>query len=313
MSQSPLPHIRFDEMDDRLDWLAMSAAIAAGHNAPRASLADGFASRGADTLLSRAAWIDGLGALVKAATVLPGNPSRGLASVQGGAMLFDDATGMLKALIDFHLLTKWKTAADSLLGAKLLANPEAEEILIIGAGTVAASLIDAYRALYPEAMIRIWSRTAANAARLVAQRSAHDMRVAQAQDLTQAIRAADIITTATMSQTPVLEGVHLRKGQHVNLIGAYRPDMREADDTALTRARIYVDSRATTLEHIGELRDPIARGVITPEDVKGDFYDLVQTPPAYDPDAITLFKNGGGAHLDLICAGEIYAQWQARA
>ena len=101
-------------------------------------------------------------------------------------------------------------------------------------------------------------------------------------------------------------GEWLQPGQHLDLIGAYRPDMREVDDEALTRARIFVDARATTIHHIGELKDPIARGVITEGDVVADFYDIAKGSfDRRDPSEITIAKNGGGAHLDLMTAAYI--------
>ena len=124
------------------------------------------------------------------------------------------------------------------------------------------------------------------------------------------MRRADIVVTATMSSQPVIRGEWLRPGQHVNLIGAYRPDMREADDAALKRSRIFVDSCDTTLEHIGELKTPIAEGVISREDVVADFYDLDAFARTGVED-ITLFKNGGGAHLDLMTSRHILDKWQA--
>ena len=130
-----------------------------------------------------------------------------------------------------------------------------------------------------------------------------------ADDLETAVRAADIVVSATMSSTPVLRGDWLRPGQHVNLIGAYRPDMREADDAALRRARIFVDSFDTTVEHIGELKIPLAEGVIARAGLVADFYDLDAFTAG--PDDITLFKNGGGAHLDLMTGRYILDRWQA--
>jgi ornithine cyclodeaminase len=132
-------------------------------------------------------------------------------------------------------------------------------------------------------------------------------------DLRSAVAAADIISCATMTTEPIIRGEWLRPGQHVDLIGAYRSDMREADDAALTRARIFVDSRDTTVDHIGELSDPIGRGVIDRDAVIADFYDI-QTAgfTRSDDQEITLFKNGGGAHLDLMTARHILDLWQAQ-
>ena len=292
------PTVIGPEVEGRLDWLELTEALIAGHARPRADLADVFLTRGEDTLLSRAALIDGLGSLVKTATVFPGNPARGLAAVNGAASLFDDTTGQLEALVDFHLLTKWKTAGDSLLAARLLARPDARAITLVGAGTVARSMAAAYARVFPDAAITVWSRTEASARAL-----ADDIGATAATDLEGAVRGADIICTATISRTPLIRGDWLQPGQHLDLIGAFRADMREVDDTALTRARIFVDSRATTVAHIGELKDPIARGVIGPDDVVAEYYDIPDGRFARgDASEITLAKNGGGAHLDLMTA-----------
>ena len=302
------PAILGPEVEPLLDWAGLTQALTAGHALPRAELGDTFLYRGKDTLLSRAAFIDGLGALVKTATVFPGNPARGVPAINGGASLYADADGRLEALIDFHLLTKWKTAGDSLLAASLLAPPRVETILILGAGTVARSMIDAYRSRWPAARLTLWNRTASAAERLATETGAEAVT-----DLPAAVSAADLICTATMATEPVIRGDWLRPGQHLDLIGAYRPDMREVDDTALTRARLFADARATTIGHIGEFKDPIARGVITPEDVLADFSDIAAGRFARSaPDEITLAKNGGGAHLDLMTARYMLERWQAR-
>ena len=292
------PEIVGPEAEALLDWAGLTEALIDGHRRPPPEIRDILLYRGADTLLSRAAWIDGLGSLVKTATVFPGNPARGLPAVNGGVSLYDDATGVLAALVDFHLVTKWKTAGDSLLAARLLARAEAAEVLIVGAGTVARSMIAAYRSRWPDARYRVWSRTQESAARLAAETGAEPV-----DDLAAAVGRADILCTATMATEPLIRGDWLRPGQHLDLIGAYRPDMREVDDDALRRARIFVDARATTLDHIGELKDPIARGVIAPDDVVADFSDIAAGRFARASDEeITLAKNGGGAHLDLMTA-----------
>lgn len=305
-----IPFISFDEMDKTLKWDDITDAMLAGHRLPKASISDGLAYRGGDTLLSRSAWIDGLGVLVKSATIVPENPAKGIPMVNGGVMLFDDETGQLEALVDFHLVTKWKTAGDSLLGAKLLARPDSKDILIVGAGTVSANMVAAYATAFPDARFKVWNRSSANAQKMVAELS-DSVDISQATDLADAVHRADIINCATMSIGPVIDGAWLRDGQHLNLIGAYRPDMREANDLALQRARIFVDSRETTINHIGELKLPIASGAISESDVIADYYDIAAGTFAAKSDTdITLFKNGGGAHLDLMTAKLILQKWR---
>ena len=297
------------EAEALLSWHGLCEAFEAGHRLPRAEINDLFLYRGADTLLDRAAWIDGLGSLVKVATVVPGNAARGLPSIHGAVNLFNDQTGVLEALVDFHLVTKWKTAGDSLLSASKLARKDSRNILLVGAGTVARSMISAYAALFPDAKFSIWNRSPAGAEAMATA----DRRVTAVTDLAAAVRAADVICTATMSREPLLKGEWLQPGQHIDLIGAYTPAMREADDEVMRRASVFVDSRATTVHHIGELKDPIARGVITEADIKADFYDMAQGQyRRSSDDEITVAKNGGGAHLDLMTSAYILAMWRQR-
>lgn len=296
------------DAEAHLSWAELMAAIEDGHRLPRAEIADLFLYRGKDTILDRAAWIDGLGSLVKVATIHPGNAALGKPSVNGAVNLFDDKTGELNALVDFHLVTKWKTAGDSLLSASKLARKDSRNILLVGAGTVAKSMVDAYSNMFPDARFTVWNRSPAAAAAMSA-----DHRVTATDDLAKAVTAADIICTATMSLTPLIKGEWLCPGQHLDLIGAYRPDMREVDDDALKRATIFVDSRATTLHHIGELKDPIARGVIAESDIIADFYNIASGMfTRTSDDQITIAKNGGGAHLDLMTATYIANAWRNR-
>ena len=300
------PFISFEEADPLLEWGALTDALAQGHELPKAEIADTFLYRKPDTLLSRAAWIDGLGQAVKTATVFPENSKVGLPNIHGAVSLFSDKTGQLEAMIDFHLVTKWKTAGDSLLAAKRLARPDSHKILIVGGGTVAGNMISAYRSHWPDAEVTIWTRDPAKGQTFAA---AHNAQYAP--ELSVAVPNADIICGATMSVDPQIKGAWLRPGQHLDLIGAYRPDMREVDNDALRRARIFVDSYDTTLDHIGELKIPLADGTISRDDVIASFYE----PNAYQRqsvDEITIAKNGGGAHLDLMTSRYILECWSQR-
>lgn len=299
--------IPFDEGERGLDWLGVTEAIAAGHARPRAQVADVFLYRGQDTLLNRSAWIDGLGVAVKVCTIWPGNVAAGKAAIGGAVNLCSDADGALEAILDFHLVTKWKTAGDSLLAARRLARANSREILILGAGTVGRSLLQAYGAIWPEARFTVWNRSRAGAERFRAE----NPDVALAVDLETAVRRADIVTSATMATEPIIRGEWLKPGTHVDLIGAYTPAMREADDETIRRARVFVDNRETVVNHIGELMDPLRDGVIRPEDVLADFYDLPSFQ-RHDDAEITVFKNGGGAHLDLMVSRWILEKWQGR-
>ncbi len=286
-----------------LTWPGLLDAFEAGHRLPKPDIKDLFVYRGPDTVLDRATWIDGLGALVKVATVIPSNAQRGLPTVNGSVTLYDDTTGELTALVDFHLVTKWKTAGDSLLSARRLARKDAKNFLLVGAGTVAKSMVQAYSSLFPDARFTVWSRSRASAA---------SMGLPVADDLEHAVKSADVICTATMATEPLIRGEWLQPGQHLDLIGAYKPGMREVDDTAMARARLFVDSRTTTIHHIGELIDPLKSGAITESHIIADFYDDPATYTRRSDDEITIAKNGGGAHLDLMTASYIASMWGQR-
>ena len=301
-----IPLISFEAGEAALDWIGLTDALAAGHDLPPAQIGDTFLYRDPDTLLNRSAWIDGLGIAVKSATVFPGNPAHGKPMINGGLTLYSDADGTLEAIVDFHLVTKWKTAGDSLLAARRLARPDSQQILIVGAGTQGRALHAAYASGFPKARFTVWNRTRANA-----EQMADELRgIAVAEDLETAVNAADIVTSATMSTKPLIKGAWLRPGQHIDLIGAYRPDMREVDDAALTRSRLFVDSFDTTIGHIGEINMPLEAGVISRADLVADYYDLSRFQ-RQSPDEITLFKNGGGAHLDLMTSRYILERWRA--
>lgn len=296
--------IPFEDGQKNLDWLALTDALAAGHAGPKADVADVFLYEGDNTLLNRSAWIAGLGLAVKCATIFPGNKALGKPAIGGAVNLFSGKDGTLEAILDFALVTKWKTAGDSLLAARRLARPDSKNILIVGSGTVAHSLREAYAAAFPQAQFTVWNRSPEGAHAL--QTAFPDVKIAN--DLETAVKGADVITSATMSTDPIIKGEWLQPGQHVDLIGAYRPDMREVDDTALNRARVFVDSRDTTISHIGELKIPIAAGAFDAGDVIADYYQI-DAFQRHNPDEITLFKNGGGAHLDLMTSKYILEAW----
>jgi len=301
-----IPIIPFEAAEKLLDWIDLTDALAHGHTLPKAEIGDTFLYRTPDTLLSRAAWIDGMGMAVKSATVFPGNAAQGKPNVNGGVSLYSDTDGTLEALVDFHLVTKWKTAGDSLLAARRLARPDAKRILLVGAGTVAQSLHAAYSAAFPEARFTVWSRTRTSAEAL--QIALPDVAIAD--DLETAVRDAEIIGSATMATEPLIKGAWLQAGQHLDLIGAYRPDMREVDDEALQRARLFVDSFETTIGHIGEIKTPLETGAITRDHIIADYYNLAAFQRS-SSDEITICKNGGGAHLDLMTSRYILDRWRA--
>ncbi|WP_028867244.1 ornithine cyclodeaminase family protein [Psychromonas arctica] len=293
--------INAEDVKDNLSWTALCDALHEGHQAPQADIDDILFKQGDNALLNRAAWIKGKGIGVKTATIFPNNANLAepLPNVQAVFTLFDDETGKPLAFIDGNLVTKWKTAGDSVFAAKLLARPNSRVLTIIGAGAVASSMIDAYRALFPKLeKVQVWNRTFAKAQKLAQEKNAIAI-----QDLPEALSNADIVSSSTMSTSSFIKGEWIKAGTHVDLIGAYRPDMREADDSLLIKSRIFVDSRDTAIHDIGELAKPIKDGIIKESDVLADFYQLCNDGQGRQSESeITLFKNGGGAHLDLMTA-----------
>ena len=297
--------ITYDDMIGQLSWAEAVEALRAGHRAPRACVADVLLGPDDAPLLSRGAFIEGLGYGVKSVSVFERNPAHGLPSIQGAMLVFEAEHGQLSAIIDSRLVTELKTAADSVLGALFLARPDSAHLVVVGAGTVARSVVNAYRALFPQLeRVSIWARRKEQATALAREFDGPTLPVIAVSDLAAIAAEADIISSATMAREPVLRGSWIRPGTHVDLIGAYKTDMREADDALISAASLFVDSRETTIDHIGELTIPIASGVISAEAVRGDLYDLVQGRAGGRSGAgeITVFKNGGGAHLDLMTA-----------
>lgn len=296
-----IPFLTADQVEHRLGWKAVSEALFSGHLQARADIDDILFRQGDNALLSRAAWIKGAGIGVKTATIFPGNLKRdpALPSVHAVFTLFNDETGVPEALIDGTMVTKWKTAGDSILGARLLARPDSKTVTLVGAGAVCSSLIDAYREVFPDIeRILVWNRTFARAERLAEEKGVEAIK-----DLQEALGLADIVSSATLSIEPIIKGEWINTGTHVDLIGAFRPDMREADDVLIQKGSIFVDAFETTVHDIGELIIPIKNGVITEDDVKGDLYSLCEGARGrQSKDEITIFKNGGGAHLDLMTA-----------
>lgn len=290
------------EIESKLTWREAVQAIKDGHTRPRAQLGDTLLPTESGELLTRSATIADFGAGVKAATIIQGNPSQmpPRPTVQGAFLLFEPATGALKAVVDGPLLTRWKTVADSLAGASILAMPDPKILTVVGTGLIAAALIEGYQSHFPTInRVLIWGRSREKAQAL----ADHHKNAEHVDDLREALREADIITSATAATTPIIPGDAVKPGAHIDLIGAHSPTMREADDALIAGARVFVDCRETTIDHIGEIALPIKYGTITRDDIEGDLYDLCAAKDFQRGlGEITFYKNGGGAHLDLMLA-----------
>jgi ornithine cyclodeaminase len=261
------------------------------------------------SLLVMPAWTD-LALGVKLVTVTPDNRSRGARSVQALYIAFDRSTGAPRALIDGEALTTARTAAASLLAARHLARADARRLLVVGTGALAPAMARALATLPTIDHVQVWGRDATAAQTLAQRLRDENLPCVAVEDLEAAVREADIVSCATTATAPVVHGAWLAPGTHLDLVGAFRPAMREVDGAAVARARVYVDTRAGALAEAGDLLAAIAAGVFSPEAVVGELADLVRGTCAGRATAgeITLFKSVGTALEDLAAAELLLAR-----
>ena len=300
-------HLDAEQIYKHINFPGLINALALMHREPAADLKDLLLEQQGETeknyCLIRAAWQKGSGLGIKIASVFPSNQTIDLPAIHAAYVLFDGKTGVPTRSIDGTALTYLKTAADSALGSQLLAKPRSRNLLMVGAGAMAPYLIEAHCASNPTIdSVKVWNRSTGRRDKLVSDLS-QKFAIEATDDLAQSAAWADIICSATMTCEPIILGQWLTAGTHVDLVGAFRKDMREADDQTLSHAKIFVDSRATTIEEIGELIIPIEKGVITKDDIRADLFELCSgVSGRRESSDITVFKNGGGGHLDLMTA-----------
>lgn len=241
---------------------------------------------------------------VKVTTIVPGNAQRNLPSVMPIYIVFDSVTGEPSAVIDGRELTLCRTAATSALAATYLARPQSKRLLMVGTGSLAPYLIRALCAVLPLEEVLVWGRRPHKAAELVEALGPIGPRTAAAPDLETAARSADVISCATLANAPLVFGAWLKPGTHLDLVGGFTPTMREADDEAVRRARLYVDKLDAALSEPGDITQPIERGVITADHIVADLFALScgRASGRRNAEEITLFKSVGLALEDLVAA-----------
>ncbi|SRR6266568_1376383 len=298
-----------------LTFPILVAALEAAHRRPKMEAQDGFLGSEKEQYFVRHAVDRGRFMASKLITSFPANLAGGeLPAVQAVCVLFDGTNGRPLAVIDGTEMTYWRTAADSALGAKLLAPPTPRTMLVVGAGKMSRWLVRAHRTARPSLQhVLIWNRNEERASEAVASLAREGISAEATQDLDAATRMADIITTCTRSHEPLVKGANLRPGVHLDLVGGYTPETREADDEAARRALVFVDRRESA-RGVGDILQPIASGAIGETDVLGDLYDLVggTITGRRSPSDITFFKNAGGGHLDLMTAEVVFQQFGAK-
>jgi len=301
--------ITAEEVDAALDFPgvieAMQRAFRGGIEAPLRHR-HAIAGEEANSLLLMPAWTTAsekrfVGS--KILTVYPENSSRGLASTTATYFLMSGETGFPLAAIDGHELTLWRTAAASALASRYLSRADARKLLVVGAGSLAPYLALAHASVRPIAEISIWNRTPARAERAASLLQNENLNAKAATNLEAAVREADIISCATLSTAPLIRGAWLQDGVHLDLVGGFTPNMREADEEAIKRARVYVDTPAA-LKEAGDIVAPLRSGALKESGIQGDLFGLCQNTVKGRGGAreITLFKSVGSAIEDLAAA-----------
>lgn len=309
MFQEPI-FIQDDQLSMSLDYPGLIHALAQGFNQGitvptrhHYEMHQGYAS----TLLLMPAWFNGTIGGVKMVTIFPHNHQKGLPSIQGIYTVFNAQDGRILAQMDAKKLTNLRTAATSALATRFLARENAQTLLMMGTGTLAPELVKAHCTVRPIRQIFVWGRNPEHQEALVfklSQELASRVQVHGVRDIKQAAFEADLITCATMSDQPILEGKWVKSGTHVDLVGSYKPHLREADDDLIRKASLFVDTVEGASQESGDLAIPLAAGVIELTDLKGTIFGLCrgEHKARQNDQEITVFKSVGHAAEDLIAA-----------
>jgi len=298
------------ELNAVLEFPSLVAALEKAHCLPpplrgSALLENAAGGQTPDGFYLLPAWYPGQAMGAKIITIMPQNPSRdsGLPAIHALYPVFDGETGKPRAVIDGTVMTYWKTAADSALGAQFLAREESRHLVMVGAGDLAPWLVRAHCAIRPSIdKVSVWNRTGEKAVLVARELAEEGINAEVTDDLEASVRSADIVSCATSTTTPLIHGDWLKLGSHLDLVGGFTPKMRECDDTAIKRARLFMDSEWFALI-AGDLATPVAAGVANRDAITDLFQLCTKTRPGrQNNDEITLFKNAGGGHLDLMTA-----------
>lgn len=264
-----------------------------------------------NTLLLMPAHNPGEDSGVKVVTINPHNGEQGLPAIQGSYLYMDAVTGELKAIVEAKTLTAKRTAATSALASKYLSREDSSSLLMIGTGALSLNLIRAHAAVRPIKNVYIWGRDIKKAEHIVNQLADDAFSSEAIAEVQTVISKVSIVSCATLSETPLVFGSELVPGQHIDLVGAYRPNMREADDVTIKKSSVFLDSYESGLKESGDIAIPIASGAITKEDIKADLFELCSNikEGRSTTEQITLFKSVGHALEDLAAAKYYYQKY----
>ena len=304
-----VPYVSAAELERLLDYPSLVDALAAGFAADwtvpvRHHYPIPMPNEPEQTLLLMPAWEAGKAIGMKLATITPGNGPRGLPAVNAVYLLVDGPTGQPRALIEGSSLTVRRTAAASALAARYLVRTDASRMLMVGAGALSRPLIEAHCSQRSIKRVQLWARDARKRDAKVKELAALGLPVEPTDDLERSAREADLISCATLSNEPLIRGAWLKSGAHLDLVGAFTPQMRESDDAAVGMASLFCDTRAGALKEGGDLAIPLKAGVITEAAIKGDLHDLARGrhKGRASVNEITLFKSVGTALEDFAAA-----------
>ncbi|EZH72849.1 ornithine cyclodeaminase [Aquimarina atlantica] len=263
------------------------------------------------TLLLMPAWNPGKEAGVKIVTVSPKNGQFDLPSIQGTYLYMDAIKGTIKAIMEAKSLTVKRTASASALASSYLSKPDASSLLMIGTGALSTNLIKAHASVRPIKTVYIWGRNYEKAKKISAELEGESFHIHAIPTIEEKISEVDIISCATLSKTPLVLGNYLKAGQHIDLVGAYKKDMREADNESIKKATVFVDTYQGGLKESGDIVIPLKEGVLKEEDIKADLFELCsETKQGRTSDhEITIFKSVGHALEDLAAATYYYNQY----
>ena len=310
--------ITAEEVAAALDWPALVERLATtfreGVESPPRHHHAMHRPDGEATMLLMPAWERAGYIGMKMVNVFPQNADHGLPAISGVYLLSEGDHGRPLACIDGGELTRRRTAAASALAARELARDDASTLLVVGTGRLAPMVIEAHAAVRPITRVRIWGRHPEKAERLAAE-YADRFDTAAVTDLEAATREADVISCVTLSTEPLIHGDWLSPGTHLDLIGAFRPSMRETDAECLARSEVFVDTYPGARGEAGDILQAIDEGRFAFDDIRGELVELLRNecPGRTSGEAITLFKSVGASLEDLAAAIEVWERLEGGA
>ena len=301
-------HTDFKILIERLRaaFAADSVLVPQRHHHDFPNLDEGVES----SMLLMPAWDPGNNAGVKVVTVSPNNKNYNLPSIQGIYLFFDATKGSVRAIFDAKALTNNRTAAASALASSYLSRKDSSSMLMIGTGALSPHLIAAHASIRPLRKVYVYGRNTEKARAVAASFSEEEFTVTAIENLEPTISEVDIISCATLAVEPLVLGKYLRPGQHLDMVGAYRKEMREADDQALLKSSVFVDNFTGALKETGDILIPLTEGVIQKTDIKADLFGLCggHDSGRINSEEITFFKSVGHALEDLVGANYYFEQ-----